>query len=151
MRKGVNMSADTLYDNIRGYLRLSTRVIGDDEKISVGDNFTVRFTATNQAYAANRVKKPRIIFLNPRIFIEGTEFAQPVQGNDWHDLPDTTLFPGESTYVDITFTATSDMGGLKDFLAAEKIATAWITANLDQDAFFQIWNSDNIRQEIKPT
>jgi hypothetical protein len=144
------MSADSLYDNIRGYLRLSTRVIGKEgDSVSVGEKFTVRFTATNQAYAANLVKKPRIIFMNPRVFVEGTTFAAPDPGNVWHDMPDTPLYPGESTFVDITFTATSALDGWKDFFNTEQVAKAWIIADLDKDAYFQIWNYEDIRHEIE--
>lgn len=145
------MSADEVYDDIRSYLRLSTRVIAKvGNNINVGEAFTVRFTASNQAYPANMVNEPRIIFLNTRIYVEGTAYAKPnVPG--WRNVPDQTLYPGESSFVDIGFTALSTLDWWNDLWSAEQIAKAWILADLDQNQFFQIWNYANISEEIDPT
>lgn len=146
------MSADSLYDNIRSYLRLTTRVVSKvGNHINVGENFTLRFTGSNSAYAANLVGKPRIVFLNPRIFVQGTEFASPVGGSTWRNLPDTTLFPGESSSVDIEFNAVSDLGFWDDIFSSEHVAEAWILGDLDQNRFFQIWNKINVHEEISET
>ena len=146
------MSADSLYDNIRGYLRLTSRVVskvGND--INVGENFTLRFTGSNSAYSATKVGQPRIVFDNVRIFVEGTAYAQPVRGSAWHNLPDTELFPGEASSVDIEFEALRDLGWWDDIWNAEHVAKAWILGGLDQDRFFQIWNYIDVREEIDPT
>lgn len=146
------MSADSVYDDIRSFLRLSTRVVAKvGNNINVGERFTVRFTASNQAYAANLVNQPRIVFNNTRIFVEGTSFAAPVAGNGWHNVPDQTLFPGESSFVDIQFTAIATLDWWNDIWSAENIARAWILADLDQNLFFQIWNYSDISEEIDTT
>jgi len=146
------MSADSLYDNIRSYLRLTSRVVSKvGSKINVGERFTLRFTGSNSAYAANLVGKPRIVFDKPRIYVEGTAYAQPVGGATWHNLPDTELFPGESSSVDIEFEAVSDLGWWDDIWSAENVARAWILADLDQGRFFQIWNYIDVREEIEET
>jgi len=111
----------------------------------------MRFTASNQAYAANLVNEPRIVFLNTRFFVEGTPFASPVGGNAWHNVPDQTLFPGESSSVDIVFRADANLDWWNDLWSAEHIAKAWILADLDQNLFFQIWNYSDIREELEPT
>ena len=146
------MSADSMYDDIRSYLRLSTRVITQvGRNINVGENFTVRFTASNQAYSAGFVGQPRIIFLNTRILVQGGTHASPVTGNAWHNVPDQTLFPGESSFVDIVFRANSDLGWWDDIFGVEHISKAWILADLDQNLFFQMWNYSDIQQEIDET
>jgi hypothetical protein len=146
------MSADSLYDNIRSYLRLTSRVVSKvGNQIHVGETFTLRFTGSNSAYAANLVGKPRIVFRNPRIFVQGTEFASPTSGTAWHNLPDTLLFPGESSSVAIEFRADSDLGWWDDIWSAEHVAKAWILGDLDQDRFFQIWNYIDVREEIEET
>ncbi len=146
------MSADGLYDNIRSYLRLTSRVVSQvGSHINVGEKFTLRFSGSNTAYAANLVGKPRIVFDNPRIYVEGTSFARPVGGNGWHNLPDTELFPGEASSVDIEFEAINDLGWWDDIWSAEHVAKAWILGDLDQNRFFQIWNYKDIHEEIDET
>ena len=146
------MSADSLYDNIRGYLRLNVRVVskvGND--INVGENFTLRFTGSNSAYAANIVNQPRIVFNNTRIYVEGTRYARPADGNAWHDLPDASLYPGDASFVDIVFEARENIGGISDWFNTERVAKAWIFGDLNQDQFFTIRNYHNIHQEIDQT
>ena len=146
------MSADSLYDNVRSYLRLSTRVTSKvGNKINVGERFTLRFTGSNSAYAADRVNQPRIIFNNPRIFVQGTSFARPVEGSGWHNLPDSQLFPGESSFVEIEFEATDDLGWWDDLWNAEHVSRAWILGDLNQDRFFEIWNYRDVHEEIEET
>lgn len=146
------MSADSLYDNIRGYLKLSVRVVSKvGDHINVGERFTLRFTGSNSAYASNLVGKPRIIFKNTRVFVEGTQYAEPVEGSGWRTLPDEGLFPGESSSVDIEFTATNDLGWWDDIWNAEHVAKAWILGDLDQDKYFQMWNYMDVHKEIEET
>jgi hypothetical protein len=146
------MSADSLYDNIRSYLRLTSRVVSKvGNQINVGEKFTLKFTASNAAYAANLVGKPRIVFDNPRIYVKGTAYAEPVTGTAWHNLPDTKLFPGESTSVNIEFKAKKDLGWWDDIWSEEHVAKAWILGDLDQNRFFQIWNYIDVREEIEET
>lgn len=146
------MSADSLYDNIRSYLRLTTRVVSKvGSNINVGEKFTLRFTGSNSAYAANIVQQPRIIFNNAKIYVQGTSYAKPVGGSGWHNLPDKVLYPGESSSVDIEFEATADLGFLADLFSSEHVAKAWIFGDLDQNQFFTIRNYLNIHQEIVET
>ena len=145
------MSADSLYDNLRSYLRLATRVVEQRGRlINVGEKFTVRFTGSNTAYASGTVRTPDIIFKGARVYIEGTSNARPVGGNGWRNLPDGNLFPGESSFVDVEFEALADDWGI-DAWDNEKIARAFISADLDQDRFFRVWNVRDIYEEISPT
>jgi len=146
------MSADSLYDNIRSYLRLNSRVtqkVGG--QINVGERFTMRFTASNAAYSAGLVNDPSVVFKNAKVFVEGTDYATPVTGSGWHEMPDTQLYPGEASSVDVEFTAERNLGGFGDLFNKELVAKAWIMGDLDQDKFFQIWNYQNVREEIHPT
>lgn len=147
------MSADSLYDDIRQYLRVGLRVTrktGDD--INVGERFTARITVTNTAYAANKVGQPRIVFDNARVYVEASQYTRLVGGNRWINLPDTELWPGESTSTNVEFEATGEIGGwLADLFSKEKIARVWVLADLDQDRFFEIWNYEEVSHEIEPT
>jgi hypothetical protein len=147
------MSADSLYDDIRSFLRVAARVIrkeGGD--INVDEEFTIRITGSNTAYAANLVGRPRIVFDRPRVYVEGTQYTDVAEGDRWFDLPDQELFPGEASSVDVQLVATSEISGwLADLFAEERIANVWINADLDQDRFFQIWNYREFSEEIEPT
>ncbi|HEB76881.1 MAG TPA: hypothetical protein ENJ04_11070 [Nitrospirae bacterium] len=146
------MSADSLYDNIRSYLKLTTRVVSKvGSNINVGERFTLRFTGSNSAYAANIVQQPRIVFNNARVYVQGTEYARPVGGPGWHNLPDSVLYPGEASSVDIEFEATGDLGWWADIWSSEHVAKSWIFADLDQDQFFTIRNYQDVYQEIEET
>ena len=147
------MSAESLYDNIRGYLRITARVTekrGND--INVDERFTLRVTGTNTAYAANLVGKPRIVFDRPRVYVEGTQYTNVVGGDRWFNLPDQELWPGEASSVNVELEATSEISGFfADLFSEERIAKVWIQADLDQDRFFQIWNLREFSEEIEPT
>ena len=147
------MSADSLYDNIRGYLRVTARVIGKaGNDINVDEQFTIRVTGSNTAYAANLVGKPRIVFDRPRVFVEGTQYTNVVGGDRWFDLPDQELFPGEASSVDVVLVATSEISNwFIDLFQQERIANVWIRADLDQNRFFEIWNYREFSEEIEPT
>jgi hypothetical protein len=144
----MSVSADELYDSIRGYLRVTSRVVskaGGD--INVDEKFTLRFTGSNSCPAEwiPWWKQPDIIFDNPRVFVRGTIFAEPVGGATWHNLPDKRLYPGESSSVDIEFEAKMS------FPFVEKVAKAWILGHLDQDRFFRVWNFTEVHVPIEPT
>ena len=147
------MSAESLYDNVRGYLRVQARVIqkeGND--INVDERFTLRVTGSNTAYAANLVGKPRIVFDRTRVYVQGTRYTDVVGGNRWFNLPDQELWPGEASSVNVELVATSEIAGFfADLVTQERIANVWIRADLDQDRFFQIWNYQEFREEIEPT
>lgn len=146
------MSANSLYDNIRSYLKLTNRVVSKvGNHINVGEKFTIRFTGSNSAYAANLFHQPRIVFNKARIYVKGTSYAKPVKGSGWHNLPDTSLYPGESSSVDIEFEALDDLGWWADIWSSEHVAKAWIFADLDQNQFFTIRNYKDIHQEIDET
>ena len=147
------MSAESLYDNVRGYLRVQARVTekaGGD--INVDERFTLRVTGSNTAYAANLVGKPRIVFDRTRVYVQGTRYTDVVGGNRWFNLPDQELWPGEASSVNVELVATSEIAGFfADLFTQERIANVWIRADLDQDRFFQIWNYQEFREEIEPT
>lgn len=146
------MSADSLYDNIRSYLRIGSRVIDKTGKdINVKEKFTMRFTVTNAAYAAGPIGNPDIVFDRPRIYVRGTSYARPVAGDGWHNLPDVELFPGEASSVNVDFEALRDIAGISDLWRKEHIADVFALADLDQNRFFSIWSFDDVHQEIKPT
>ena len=149
----LQVSADSLYDDIRQYLRVSLRVTrktGDD--INVGERFATRITVTNTAYAANKVGQPRIVFDKPRVYVESSQYTSVVGGNRWINMPDQELWPGESTSSNVEFEATSEIGGwLADLFSSEKIAKVWVLADLDQNRFFEIWNYEEASHEIEPT
>lgn len=143
------MSAESLYDNLRGFLRVTHRLVekqGND--INVGERFTLRITGSNTAYSANLVGKPDIVFRNPRLFVEGTEFATPVGGTGWHVLPDDLLLPGEGSSVDLEFTADDDLSFFPDIFGVEKVARVFIRADLDIARYFEMWGVSNLHQEI---
>lgn len=147
------MSAESLYDNIRGYLRVTARVVDKvGDNINVREEFTIRVTGSNTAYAANLVGKPRIVFDRPRVFVEGTQYTDVVGGDRWFNLPDQELWPGEASAVDVRLVATTEISSwFVDLFQQEKIANVWIQADLDQDRFFQIWNYLEFSEEIEPT
>lgn len=147
------MSADSLYDDIRSFLRVTARVIRKEGgNINVGEEFVVRVTGSNTAYAANLVGRPRIVFDRPRVYVEGTQYTDVAGGDRWFDLPDRELFPGEASSVDVELLATSEISGWwADLFQEERIANIWIVADLDQNRFFQIWNYREFSEEIEPT
>lgn len=146
------MSADSLYDNIRSYLRISSRVVDKVGKdINVKERFTMRFTVTNAAYDDGYVQSPDIVFDQPQLYVRGTSYAQPVGGSGWHNLPDPELFPGEATSVNVEFEALRDIPGLSDLWRKEHVADVFARADLDQNRFFTVWRFDDIHEEIKPT
>lgn len=147
------MSAVDLYRSFKGYLRITSRLIrltGND--VNVGETFTMRFTVTNQGPNPSPVDNPVVIFNNGRVIVEGTEYAAPTAGTSVNlPLPDTQLFPGESSFVDVPMRALRNMGGFADFFSAEHVAKVWAVADVDQNEYFKIWQYTNVSQEIEGT
>ena len=143
--------ADSLYDDIRSYLRLTSRVISKvGDQVNISEKFTIRFTVSNTAYP-NYVEQPAIVFKNPYIYVEGTEYAEIIpEGPCTKKFPDTLLKPGESSSVDIEFKAKKDIAGWVDIYLTERVARAWIHADLDQNRFFFIRNYIDVNVEIEP-
>ena len=141
------MDAYTLYNHIRSYLKLSTRVVSKvGARINPGEKFKLRFTGSNTAHSSIIHSRARIVFNNARIFVRGTEYAKPVGGAKWHDLPDNKLYPGESSSVDIEFEAIGEMASSLDIWLSEKVAKSWIFADLDLERFFLIMNSAFVQE-----
>ena len=148
------MDADSLYNNIKSYLRLTTRVVSKTGRdINVKEKFTIRFTVFNSAYSGNADNKAKIIFLNPKIYVKETYFAKPVNGNSNHAFPDAKLQPNESSSIDIEFVALRDFryhgwvpGGY-----VEPVAQVWLKADLDQNKFFEIRDYSLVQQDIVRT
>jgi hypothetical protein len=146
------MSAYSFYDDIKSYLKLTTRVVSKvGSNINVGEKFTLRFTGSNSAYSSIIHSRARIVFNDARIFVRGTPYASPVGGSNWHSLPDKKLYPGESSSIDIEFEATANIGSWLDNYLSEKVAKAWIFADLDLDHFFLMMNYMDVFEEIEET
>jgi hypothetical protein len=132
------MHPESFYSSLRGYLRVSATVTHKaGTSINVGEKFTLRVSGTNMASI------PQIVFLNPRVFVTRTQYARPVEdGTVNMALTDTVLRPGESSSVDITMLAVSEIPDWwEDLFSREKVAGLTIYASLDQDRFFRVWNS----------
>jgi hypothetical protein len=147
------MTAASLYSNIQSYLKVTARVVSRrGENINVGEQFTIRVTGSNTAYSANLVNLPRIVFDNARVYVQGSEYTDVVNGDRWFQLPDAELFPGEASSVDVDLVATSEIADwFLDLFFAERIANIWIRGDLDQDRFFEIYNYIEFSEEIEPT
>lgn len=148
------MSAvEDLYRAFEGYLRLSFRLValtGND--VNVGENFTMRFTVSNQGPDPSPVNNPVVVFDNVRVIVEGTEFATPVAGGQVNlAVPDAHLFPGESSSVDVVMRALRNMGGFADLFSAERVAQAWAVGDVNLTEYFRIWQTTGVTQEIQPT
>jgi hypothetical protein len=142
-----------LYRSFRDSLRLSYRLValtGND--INVGENFTMRFTVANQGPNPAPVDNPVIMFNNARVLVQATQFATPVAGSFVSlSVPDTQLFPGESSFVDIPMRALMNIGGIADWFSAEQVAKAWAFADVDLPQYFRIWQFTEVTQELEGT
>ncbi|HEY1278173.1 MAG TPA: hypothetical protein VGF22_00780 [Acidimicrobiales bacterium] len=143
------MSAQALHDDLRGYLRVSARVVSTvGDIIHVDEPFTVRVTGTNTAYVAD-VVRPQIVFNLAKVHVAGTQFAEVVGGDRWFDLPDKELHAGEASSVDVQMKAIFAFPVLP-YPVTEPIATILIWADLDQGRFFEIWNRTTYSRDIQP-
>ncbi len=142
-----------LYRSFKNDLRLSYRLVavtGSD--INVGENFTMRFSVSNQGPDPSPVNNPVVIFNNARVIVEATAFATPLAGGSVNlAVPDTQLFPGESSFVDVPMRALRNIGGITDWFSAENVARAWAFADIDQQQYFRIWQFTDVNQELEPT
>jgi len=130
-----------LFADLKESLRLTLRVVSKDgERIDVGDEFRVRLTVANAA-PTPRLGTPRVAFRNARVVVTESQAARPVLAPSlWLDLPEPYLVPGESSAVEVAFVARRTICGLTDFVGGlDEVVEAFVTADLDQDAFFQIW------------
>jgi len=130
-----------LLSELRSSLRLTLRVVSKEgERIDVGDEFEVRLTVANQAPTPS-LDTPRVAFRNTRVVVTESAAARPVLAPSLClDLPEPYLLPGDSTSVDVAFVARQTIFGLADLVGGlDRVIDALVTADLDQDAFFQIW------------
>lgn len=146
-------TAESLYDDLRSKLRLSTRIVrrvGKD--INVGEKFTMRFTVTNTSFPIDLTSHARIVFLKPEVYAAGTTYAKPTGGNTWHAFKDTRLAPGESTSIDVEFEAIDEIDGwFEDLFVTEEVARAVVRAKLDTDTYFTLRTFTTVREEIERT
>lgn len=120
---------------------MTLRLVGKEgERIDVGDEFRVRLTVANQA-PTPCVGRPRVAFRNTRVVVTESQAARPVLAPSlWLDLPEPYLAPGEASAVEVAFVARRTICGLSDFVGGlEQVVEAFVTADLDQDAFFRVW------------
>ncbi len=151
------MSANSLYDDISGNLKLTVSVRSQvGSEINVGEKFTLRLTGRNTSPGHNGFRDPFIVFLNPRIFVGGTRFARPVDpvppsGSIEYKMPTTALFPGRSSSVDVEFEAIDDFDWFDDIWGVEPVAECTIRADVDYERFFRVTNSITYATEIVET
>lgn len=145
------MSAINTWRDFSNLLRISHSIIrkqGND--INVGEEFTMRVTITNIAQSSSlHSKRPDIRFRNLQVRISAGEHARPQAGNTVTlQLNDQLLTSGDSGSVDVTMLATGDLGFFADIFGTEEIAQVTVFADLDQNAYFRIWNHSHRSQEI---
>jgi hypothetical protein len=136
----VDMSAQSLYNSFTDHLEVSTRVSQQSgAEIQVGEEFTLRITVRNNAPSA-AATRPRIHFKDTRVAVVGTQFARPVDGNSVNlRLADTSLVPGEARSVDVRMRATQALfNSTIPGLFPEEVARITVSADVDQDAFFNV-------------
>lgn len=140
-------------DDVRDALRLTLRLVSKEgEQIGLGEEFRVRLTVMNEAPAPS-LGVPRVAFRNTRVVVMESAAARPMVASSlWLDLPEPYLVPGESSAVEVAFVARRVISGLSDFVGGlDEVIEAFVTADLDQDAFFQIWaKSDSGNRRLRP-
>jgi hypothetical protein len=141
------------FDEFRDALRLTLRLVSKEgERIDVGDEFRVRLTVVNEAPAPG-LGTPRVAFRNTRVVVTESQAARPVLAPSlWLDLPEPYLVPGESSAVEVAFVARRTICSLTDFVGGlDDVVEAFVTADLDQDAFFQVWaRSETTSRRLAP-
>jgi hypothetical protein len=145
--------ARELYNDLQRFLRVSARIVSTHgELVNVGEEFTAKVTVTNQAYSQS-LDRPLIVFLNPRILVGSTEYAELVKKPmqlPIYALPDDRLPPGESTSKDLKFKAKLAIEMFAGGSYTERIASIHIYAKLDYDSYFSIRNHADIYHDILP-
>ena len=145
------MSAISTWRDFSDLLRISHSIVrqqGND--INVGEEFTMRVTITNVAQGSSlHNKRPNIRFRDLQVRISAGNHARPQAGNTVTlPLDDQLLTPGDSGRVDVPMLATGDLSFFSDIFGTEEIALVTIFADLDQNAYFRIWNHSHRSQEI---
>jgi len=145
------MSAINTWRDFSSLLRIRHSVIrkqGND--INVGEEFTMRVTITNIAPSSNlHGRRPIIRFRNIRVRISAGNHARPQAGNTVTlPLNDQLLTAGDSGFVDVPMLATGDFSWIEDIFGVEEVARVTALADLDQDAYFRIWNHAHLEHEI---
>ena len=145
------MSAVNTWRDFSSLLQISHSIIrqqGND--INVGEEFTMRVTITNIAQSSSlHNRRPNIRFNEIQVRISAGDHARPQAGNTVTlPLNDQLLTPGDSGSVDVVMLATGDLSFFPDIFGTEEIALVTVFANLDQNAYFRIWNHSHRNQEI---
>lgn len=145
------MSAVSTWRDFSSLLRISHSIIrkqGND--INIGEEFTMRVKITNVAQGPSwHSRRPNIRFRNLQVRISGGDHARPQAGNTVTlQLNDQLLTAGDSGRVDVPMVATGDLSFFPDIFGTEEIALVTVLADLDQDAYFRIWNHSHRNQEI---
>ncbi|MCM4171108.1 hypothetical protein DHD32_06430 [Arenibacter sp. TNZ] len=145
------MSAISTWRDFSSLLRISHSIIrkqGND--INVGEEFTMRVTITNIAESSSlHSRRPNIRFSDLQVRISAGDHARPQAGNSVTlPLNDQLLTAGDSGTVDVVMLATGDLSFFPDIFGTEEIAEVTVFANLDQNAYFRIWNHSHRSQEI---
>lgn len=145
------MSAISTWRDFSGLLRISHSITskqGND--INVGEEFTMRVTITNIAQSSSlHSRRPNIRFRNLQVRISAGNHARPQAGNTVIlSLDDQLLTAGDSGRVDVPMLATGDLSFFPDIVGVEEIAEVTVLADLDQNAYFRIWNHSHRNQEI---
>jgi len=133
-----------LHGALRAWLRPTLRLVSPpDDVLEPGDELRVRVGVTNTAPAGPTTRVPPVCYRNARLVVRETASATPLKGPVlWIDLPEPYLRPGESSAVEVELVARARMSARFDFLGGlEEVCDVHATADLDQDAFFQIWSS----------
>ena len=125
--------------------------------INVGERFKIKFTLINIAPQVVTVYDRNIRFKKPYLQIVKTDFANPYHPEEGdvyslgHNFPVTMLEPGQSTSLEMEFTATDTIRGVGGFFPSNaEIATAFVNAHLDTEEYFKIMRSFEFKTSIRP-
>ena len=92
-----------LHSDILSCLRVVARAYPPpgQKKINATEDFKVKVSGSNIAPERVKWNDPYIIFVDPVVWVQGTEYAKVKNPNYWNmyrlNLPDTRLYPGESS------------------------------------------------------
>ena len=143
------MSDQSVFESLRSYLSLSSRVVSIDgvpfssrPEARRGDEIVISFRLRNLA-PRERIQsgRPLIRFRDPHILIN--PFAPHATFTDGSTVqrveyfPDTLLMGQETTQVSASFTAVGELGDIADEFSLERIVDTWVVATVDP--FFFYW------------
>lgn len=149
------MSIMDLRNELRSYLRGHTSIVRKaGSQINVGEQFTLRITATNVAPSDSRIS-----FTEVSYSVAESEYAdlltprQEQVATVGRLFPGrTTLWPGVSTSVDLEFRALRTFGdSFHDIWNAEPIAEVAVNGFLDLRRFFAVGSLVAANHEIDPS